>query len=120
MEVDRESANLDLLRSMAVLFVLGFHLFLFFHENHYIERTEVLKFHLWQIGHWGVLVFFVHTCLVLMFSLERQQDRAPGASLFQSFMIQRAFRILPLSIFIVLLAGALHIPGTVKDGRFIQ
>jgi peptidoglycan/LPS O-acetylase OafA/YrhL len=57
---------------------------------------------LWRFGQLGVLMFFVHTCLVLMWSLERSRLR--GSRLFASFYIRRAFRLYPLSIACVLLA----------------
>ena len=62
-----DSANLDFLRAAAVTFVLVFHLALFFQKK---------RFGLDEIGHWGVLIFFVHTSLVLMFSLRRQKTGA--------------------------------------------
>jgi len=59
------SRNLDLLRSFAVLLVVGFHLAKFF-------NWQVAKLRVTDFGVLGVMLFFVHTTLVLMFSLERQ------------------------------------------------
>jgi hypothetical protein len=68
--VDRaDSGNLDLLRSFAVLCVLVFHLLLFFGHGRVPHGAG-------SLGHWGVLVFFVHTSIVLMASIERLQRRA--------------------------------------------
>jgi peptidoglycan/LPS O-acetylase OafA/YrhL len=54
-------------------------------------------------GRWGVLIFFVHTCLVLSYSLERN-------SAFWPFLARRVFRIYPLSVVVVLCVVALAIP----------
>ena len=58
----------------------------------------------------GVKIFFVHTCFVLMLSLERQWKNQGAARLFGSFMVRRVFRIYPLSIFIIGLVAAFHLP----------
>jgi peptidoglycan/LPS O-acetylase OafA/YrhL len=86
--------NLDLLRACAVLFVLA---------DHTLFRLGVRK--IWMtdmewLGALGVFFFFVHTCCVLMSSLERHK----GDGLVWRFFVRRAFRIYPLSIVAVLLA----------------
>jgi peptidoglycan/LPS O-acetylase OafA/YrhL len=108
MNATKESPNLDFLRSAAVLFVLGFHVLLLFEKRHspYVTRFKI--FH--SIGHWGVLIFFVHTSLVLMFSLERSQLRFPGKPSYLPFLAKRVFRLFPLSLFIVLLVTVLRLP----------
>ncbi len=93
MNLTGESPNLDLLRTLAVTCVVVFHLLLFF------WKTNLGL--LWFIGHWGVLLFFVHTSLVLMLSLERQQQTMPEANLFWPFYLRRLFRLYPLSILTV-------------------
>jgi peptidoglycan/LPS O-acetylase OafA/YrhL len=110
-----ESANLDFLRSCAIVFVVLFHVLLYF------QHTTFLRGHLnlMPIGHFGVLIFFVHTNLVLLFSLERQESRAPGSSLFTPFIIRRIFRIYPLSILVVVLIELFRIPiGHLRDSQF--
>jgi peptidoglycan/LPS O-acetylase OafA/YrhL len=86
--------NLDLLRACAVLFVLADHI-LFSLGVRWISTTDME----W-LGRLGVLFFFVHTCCVLMNSMERHK----GQGLIWRFFVRRAFRIYPLSIVAVLLA----------------
>ena len=112
------SANLDLLRSFAVLLVIGFHLAKFF--NWHFEKLRVTDF-----GLLGVMLFFVHTTLVLMFSLERQwtwRRGVPGAgrrgSLFFPFMIRRCFRIYPLAMLVVAFVYLFHVPSDLQFGGF--
>jgi peptidoglycan/LPS O-acetylase OafA/YrhL len=90
-----ESANLDFLRSAAVLLVFG---------SHYLDIRAGLGNNnfLWHLGQLGVLIFFVHTSLVLMWSLERSY--LPGRQLFAPFYVRRILRIYPLSIVCVLFA----------------
>jgi peptidoglycan/LPS O-acetylase OafA/YrhL len=85
----RDSPNLDLLRAIAVSFVVASHLF------YAVTGAEVQL-----LGGVGVAIFFVHTSLVLMLSLQRQ-----GASA-AAFYIRRFFRIYPLAVFVVLLVAA--------------
>ncbi len=96
MRVNRESSNLDFLRSVAIGAVL------FAHCTGMAGHNEF-----GLVGHRGVLLFFVHTALVLMFSLERLSTRGDFTL---AFYVQRIFRIYPLCwacIFAVLL---FHIP----------
>jgi peptidoglycan/LPS O-acetylase OafA/YrhL len=119
MDAYSESPNLDFLRSAAVLFVLGFHVLLFFEQAHFVNKERLGGLH--SIGNWGVLIFFVHTSLVLMFSLERQQLHAPGRSIYIPFLTRRIFRLYPLSIFIVLFVAILRLPvGALSNGHFEQ
>src|SRR5581483_4503827 len=99
-----ESHNLDFLRSVAVLLVLVDHLFM---------AAGLAEQHpwVWDLGHLGVLLFFVHTSLVLMMSLERSQGKS-GERLFKDFYIRRAFRIYPLSMACVVLMCAFGVPQT--------
>lgn len=54
-------------------------------------------------GVFGVFLFFVHTCLVLMWSLERRPHTL-------DFYIRRAFRIYPLAIVVIVIVCILHLP----------
>ena len=65
------------------------------------------------LGHVGVLAFFVHTSLVLMYSLERMH--AANGPVTVPFYVRRFFRIYPLSIAAIVLALLFHIPSKVWD-----
>lgn len=97
------SPNLDLLRSVAVACVFVFHL-----------RRSFGSERLWgadlsALGLAGVLLFFVHTSLVLMLSIERTAA-VPGP-VARPFYIRRLFRIYPLSVVCVLAAIVLNQPS---------
>jgi peptidoglycan/LPS O-acetylase OafA/YrhL len=104
------SANLDLLRSVAVLLVVGFHLAKLF-------RWQFGNLRVTDFGLLGVMLFFVHTTLVLMFSMERQRA-ASNAPLFLPFMVRRCFRIYPLAILVVSFAHLFRIPSDLQFGGF--
>ncbi len=95
------SANLDFLRSFAVLLVV---------TQHICRRLQIYQVG-WistsSLGYFGVLLFFVHTSLVLMYSLERSS--LTGSPLIWTFYLRRIFRIYPLSIVIILTAVVLHL-----------
>ncbi len=99
----RDSANLDFLRATAVTCV---------YVNHLSWAAGFGN--PGSLGRFGVIVFFVHTSLVLMLSLERLEQkgvRRPGM-LAAVFGIRRFFRIYPLSIFCVLFAPVFLIPAS--------
>lgn len=89
----RDSANLDLLRSFAVLCVFVCHL------PFVIGRWD-------GIGTAGVILFFIHTSYVLLLSLQRNGDSWAG------FQVRRIFRIYPLAIVAVISYLILKIPFT--------
>lgn len=100
------SANLDLLRAIAVALVLAQHL---------AKRVNVDRFAAMPTSSWGlfgVLLFFVHTCLVLMYSMERSD--LTGWALVKNFAIRRVFRIYPLSILAVASALILHLDSDIN------
>ncbi|HUA84878.1 MAG TPA: acyltransferase [Bryobacteraceae bacterium] len=101
-----ESRNLDLLRAFAVLCVFFSHMILCCIPGHHVDdavQTPVVAF--WYgVGDVGVLMFFVHTSLVLLYSLERN-----GGS-FLNFYIRRFFRIYPLSTACIALVLLFHVP----------
>lgn len=99
----KDSPNLDLLRTIAVCLVLLSHAPDFF-------DGIAFDFNFKAMGRLGVALFFVHTTLVLMLSLERH---GPAAS---PFLVRRLFRIYPLAIVSVLvMAGLLWIGGRPLD-----
>ncbi|HEV2454872.1 MAG TPA: acyltransferase [Verrucomicrobiae bacterium] len=109
-----EIPNLDFLRACAVLFVLASHLLLYF------RLTIPGPLNFYDIGRWGVLIFFVHTTLVLLFSLERHACQVSSTRLYWSFLIRRAFRILPLSVLVVCLVELFGLPvGHLRNGHFM-
>jgi peptidoglycan/LPS O-acetylase OafA/YrhL len=98
-----ESANLDLLRSVAVSIVVISHIprYLWPWPQAYSLQT---------LGRLGVAIFFVHTTLVLLQSMDRHGDGVGG------FYVRRFFRIYPLSIAVVLFtSGMLVIGGRAPD-----
>lgn len=97
------STNLDLLRSIAIGAVLFDHV------------TRMLGYPYYgAVGRSGVLLFFVHTALVLMFSLERLDRHGPVV---RAFYIQRFFRIYPLSLCCVAASLLFRIPmGPLQPG----
>jgi peptidoglycan/LPS O-acetylase OafA/YrhL len=97
-----KSANLDLLRAIAVLSVYFSHLF----------RDTGLS-NPGSLGRFGVILFFVHTSLVLNASLERLEMTGFGKRwrLTIAFWIRRFFRIYPLSVVFVALTAVFHIPA---------
>lgn len=103
--------NLDLLRAVAVLLVLFGHLAGFY------GIMPDRPFNLSVLGGVGVQIFFVHTSLVLMQSLERQQKECP--KLYIPFMIRRCFRIYPLALLCIATVLLFRLPmGLFTDGHF--
>lgn len=107
--IDRQSVlperNLDVLRALAVLLVLGSHVAAMQVSSPWAVRVVS------DLGQEGVVLFFVHTALVLMASLERITARGSGGwRRARDFYIRRAFRIYPLAIFTVVLVVATRTP----------
>jgi peptidoglycan/LPS O-acetylase OafA/YrhL len=78
----KESANLDLLRSFAVLSVYVCHSASVYFGGNPLDG----------LGRLGVLLFFVHTSTVLLTSIDRRREG------WWPFQLRRIFRIYPLSI----------------------
>lgn len=93
-------ANLDILRALAVSLVVADHGGKFFGlPARWCDPA----------GQIGVLLFFVHTSLVLMFSLERTRSESRG--MFWRFYGRRAFRIYPLAIAAILVSVGFGLPS---------
>jgi len=93
----KDLPNLDFIRAVAVLSVVIDHLLLSY-KIMWIGPWEVR----W-IGGAGVCIFFVHTALVLMWSLERKPHTL-------DFYIRRIFRIYPLALLAFAATVAFHAP----------
>lgn len=90
--------NLDFMRALAVSLVV------FQHTNAMFMNTNTLGYiDIAEIGKTGVLIFFVHTCTVLMQSLER--DSKPV-----TFYMRRMFRIYPLAVVCIVLVMLTGLP----------
>lgn len=98
----RDLPNLDLMRALAVVLVLFAHLLELAGRRMDVRQVDL------YIGRLGVLMFFVHTSLVLMMSLQR--SKRLGAPLFVNFYLRRAFRIYPLSVVTVAVVLLFGIP----------
>ncbi len=102
------STNLDQLRAIAVATVMVDHLIPTM-VHHGIEVSIAARDLTEHIGHAGVMAFFVHTSLVLMYSLERMMaQQADGVV--PRFYLRRAFRIYPLSIACILAVLIFSLP----------
>lgn len=102
--------NLDTIRTIAVLAVVVDHLAITLLPRGVREPMALL-------GRFGVLLFFVHTSLVLMSSIERH---GLGPRWIATFYLRRAFRIYPLLMVTVGLVLLFHIPDMVPDPRVVQ
>jgi peptidoglycan/LPS O-acetylase OafA/YrhL len=111
-----DSRNLDLLRAIAVGCVFAAHLILQLIDVHFVHVSDYEKWKVWlnELGHVGVLFFFVHTALVLMLSLERTKAR----HLVLNFYLRRIFRIYPLCIATILAVLLFRIPQ-VPAGQYV-
>ncbi len=100
----RSLPNLDLLRSLAITLVVVDHVALS------AGRRQLGPFAAGWIGVSGVFLFFVHTALVLLWSLERKPHTL-------DFYIRRVFRIYPLALAAIATAALTHAPvgGTVEQ-----
>jgi peptidoglycan/LPS O-acetylase OafA/YrhL len=101
-----DSHNLDLLRALAVSLVLVDHTLKFLVTDVWFGRFDIN----W-LGRLGVAMFFVHTSLVLMLSLER--SGLSGWAMIKNFYVRRAFRIYPLAVAIVIFTFLIGIPQSV-------
>lgn len=105
MNSTRFSANLDILRALAVLFVLVAHAV----DTSLIQQPDAgIKEFSDNLGRLGVLLFFVHTALVLNFSMERMGLSDANDTIV--FYTRRFFRLFPLAAVCVLVAITMQSP----------
>jgi len=93
----RDLPNLDFVRSMAVISVVVEHTLLA------LNIHKIGPFPIAFLGVMGVMVFFVLTTMVLMWSLERKPHTL-------DFYIRRVFRIYPLALTAIAVAVLFHAP----------
>ena len=111
---DADLPNFDFLRAVAVLLVL------FGHLTYFLGLTRLGPLNLIYAGSMGVKIFFVHTCFVLMLSLERQWKNQGAVTFFTSFVIRRIFRIYPLSICAISSVTLFRLPlAQLNPGEFV-
>ena len=72
------------------------------HTAQNMKHPIVYGWNLGWLGVFGVYLFFVHTCLVLMWSLERRPHTL-------DFYVRRVFRIYPLAITFVIVVTVFHL-----------
>jgi peptidoglycan/LPS O-acetylase OafA/YrhL len=96
--------NLDFIRAFAVLVVVGAHL------GWFLGDLRLGFFEISLLGRLGVVIFFAHSGIVNLLSIERHVQKNGEQHLFRAFMTKRCFRIYPLSIFVVAVVYLSHIP----------
>ena len=97
--------NLDFMRAYAVTLVV---------IEHILLSQKIMHIGPWitaWIGVVGVYIFFVHTCLVLMWSLERKPHTL-------DFYIRRVFRLYPLVWVAVVVTLLFHAPVAGTPAHF--
>lgn len=94
--------NLDLLRTLAVLWVFICHVGLMLNIGPLAIKIAN------GLGRFGVILFFFHTSFVLAQSMEGL--RISSSRWVPKFYLRRAFRIYPLAVFVILLAVLSGVP----------
>lgn len=99
----KDAPNLDILRALAVLLVFADHLI-----ETVLPTAAQWHEYAWYMGRMGVLLFFVHTSLVLMYSMRRLD--LSGMQLLRVFMTRRIFRIYPLAVVCIVAVIVWRVP----------
>lgn len=110
-EPHKDCSNLDLLRACAIISIFVGQLLRF----HGVDHLGPLS--LENLYVWGIVIFFVHSGLVLMLSLERQSCEQGAANLFTDFMTRRFFRVWPLNAVLVSLVAIFGLPLMAMDAH---
>ncbi len=106
-ETIRDLPNLDFVRSVAVISVVVEHTLMS------LGMLKVGPFPIPFLGIMGVMVFFVLTTLVLMWSLERKPHTL-------DFYIRRVFRIYPLALATIAVVLLFHAPVAGSEHEFFR
>jgi len=107
------SRNLDILRMIAVTLVVQDHLFTFWGDPSYLNHNVTPQ----RLGRFGVVLFFIHTALVLLASMERQWKKTGRHRFVSIFLIRRGFRIYPLALAALFITLAFNIPGQISVNK---
>ena len=107
----QHNSNLDILRSFAVLMVFCTHLLeVLAGITAGAPVSSAFGIDTYALGRCGVIIFFVHTSLVLMQSLERSNSSLAPLPFALHFYLRRAFRIYPLAIAVILFCVCFSVP----------
>jgi peptidoglycan/LPS O-acetylase OafA/YrhL len=101
-------STLDFMRALCTLVVVG---------AHYLALTGHYPQIIGGLPRVAVLMFFVHTSFVLMFSLEREHAKSPH-KLWRRFMVRRFFRVYPLTTLVLAAIVVFKIPSQMVPPNF--
>jgi peptidoglycan/LPS O-acetylase OafA/YrhL len=80
------------------------------HLGWFLGDVHFSFFEISLLGRLGVVIFFVHSGIVNLLSIDRHVQKAGSYALFRKYMTRRCFRIYPLSIVVVSIIYLTKIP----------